>query len=121
MSLEGEPVTPSIGASGTGVSLAAASEDELTEVLTAIAEHKVLFFPGQALDPEAHLAFARRLGPLDVAAFGPKHADHPEMTVLDQQAPKGEGADAWHTDTTYVKEPPSYTVLQAVQLPELCK
>jgi taurine dioxygenase len=114
-----EPVTPSIGARVSGVSISGASNTELDAVRTAISDHKVLFFADQGLSPEDHIRFARQMGEIDIAAFGPKHADHPEMTVLDQLAPKGEGADAWHTDNTYVACPPSYTILQSVMLPAL--
>ena len=39
--------------------------------------------------------------------------------MLDQKTPKGEGADAWHTDNTYLPEPPLGSILRAVQLPEI--
>ena len=113
------PVTSRLGARVTGRSIAAADDDDLAEIRAAVARHKVLFFADQHLEPEDHLAFARRMGEIDVAAFGPKHPDHPEMTVLDQTAPKGEGADAWHTDNTYVERPPSYTILRSVLLPAI--
>ena len=119
MTMQIEPVTPSIGARVIGISLAAATDDDIAAITAAIAEHKVLFLPDQSLAPGDHLAFARRMGEIDVAAFGPKHPDFPEMTVLDQNAPKGQGADAWHTDNTYVTCPPSYTILQSVLLPDL--
>lgn len=119
MALQIEPVTLNLGAKVTGVSLADADDTDIDAVVAAVLDHKVLFFPDQHLDPGAQLAFAERLGPIDVAAFGPKHPEHAQMTVLDQEAPRGEGADAWHTDNTYVPEPPSYTVLQAVQLPSV--
>ena len=119
MALDVAPVTPTLGATVTGVGLDSADDSEIAAVLDAVLTHKVLFFPDQYLEPDAQLAFARRLGPIDVAAFGPKHPDFPEMTVLDQEAPRGQGADAWHTDNTYVPRPPSFTVLQAVQLPGL--
>lgn len=119
MTLVVDPVTQTIGARVSGIDLAEAGAGDLPAILDAVAEHKVLFFADQDLTPEAHLAFARRLGPIDVAAFGPKHERHPEITVLDQTTPKGQGADAWHTDNTYVSCPPSYTVLQSVQLPPL--
>ena len=71
-------------------------------------------------DPEDHLAFARRLGPIDVAAFGPKHADHPEMTVLDQTDAEGPGRRrVAHGQHLCGRCPPSYTVLQSVMLPPL--
>ncbi len=119
MTFEAAPVTPTLGATITGVDLGAPSDADIVAVLAAVLEHQVLFFPDQHLDPEPQFAFARRLGEIDVAAFGPKHPDHPEMTVLDQEAPRGQGADAWHTDNTYVKCPPSFTVLQSVMLPPL--
>jgi taurine dioxygenase len=114
-----ERVTPGLGARVTGLSLADATDAELDTIRAAVAEHKVLFFADQRLEPADHLAFARRMGEIDVAAFGPKHPEHPEMTVLDQTAPKGQGADAWHTDNTYVACPPSYTILQSVLLPPM--
>jgi taurine dioxygenase len=114
-----EPVTPTIGATVTGLDLRDAGDADYAAIRSAIAEHKVLFFPDQQLEPKDHISFVEHLGSIDVAAFGPKHPDHPEMTVLDQEAPKGQGADAWHTDNTYVACPPSYTVLQSVQLPPL--
>lgn len=114
-----EPVTPTIGATVTGLDLRDAGDADYAAIRSAIAEHKVLFFPDQQLEPRDHISFVEHLGSIDVAAFGPKHPDHPEMTVLDQEAPQGQGADAWHTDNTYVACPPSYTVLQSVQLPPL--
>lgn len=117
MSFVVEPVTPALGARVRGLRLGTATDDDIATIRAAINDHKVLFFADQNLAPEEHLAFAHRLGDIDVAAFGPKHEDHPEMTVLDQDAPKGQGADAWHTDNTYVRCPPSFTVLQSVLLP----
>jgi taurine dioxygenase len=58
------------------------------------------------------------LGEPDPAPFGRSHPDHPEVTVVEQQSPRGEGTDAWHSDNTFRATPPKYTILQAVQLPE---
>jgi len=38
---------------------------------------------------------------------------------LDQLSPKGEGADAWHSDNTFMQEPPMGSILKAVQLPSV--
>ena len=45
------------------------------------------------------------------------HQDAPEIVVLDQVHPKGEGADEWHSDNTFLAEPPMASILRAVQLP----
>ena len=113
-----EPLTPLTGAIIEDVELASLSDDGLGDILGLLHEHLALFFPGQHLEPRAQMDLALRFGELDVAPFGPKHPDVPEMTVLDQLAPKGEGADAWHSDNTFRAEPPKYTMLQAVQLPD---
>ena len=119
MTLRVVPTTPTLGATVTGIDLASVTAGDVEAVIAAILEHKVLFFTGQHLSPAAQLAFARHLGEIDVAPFGPKHPDYPEMTVLDQVSPKNQGADAWHTDNTYLSCPPSFTILQSVMLPEL--
>ena len=119
MTLRVVPTTPTLGATVTGIDLASVTAGDIEAVIAAILEHKVLFFAEQNLSGEAQLAFARHLGEIDVAPFGPKHPDYPEMTVLDQVSPKNQGADAWHTDNTYLPCPPSFTILQSVMLPEL--
>jgi taurine dioxygenase len=114
-----ERLTSTTGAVIDGIDLRSPTAETVAQIETALFEHLVLFFPGQSLAPEQQMALAQLLGDLDVAPFGPKHPDIAEMTVLDQQAPKGEGADAWHSDNTFRAEPPKYTMLQAVQLPPL--
>ncbi len=114
------PVCGSIGAEVHGIDLASDLPPESIAALRrALVEHVVLFFRRQELTPAQHLAFARRFGEISVAPFGPKHPDHPEITVLDQTTPKGEGADTWHTDNTFMQEPPLGSILRAVQLPPL--
>lgn len=112
-------VTAHTGALVEGVSLKDATDSQIAEVEAALHEHLVLLFPGQRLEPTDQMDVARRFGEIDVAPFGPKHPDVAELTVLDQQAPKGQGADAWHSDNTFLAAPPKYTMLQAVLLPEV--
>jgi taurine dioxygenase len=112
-----EPITPNTGARISGVDLRTIDDRSFAEIEAALHDHLVLFFVDQHLGPDAQHAFAHRFGDIDVAPFGPKHPDRTDMTVLDQDAPKGQGADAWHSDNTYLAEPPKITMLQAVQLP----
>ena len=116
--LEIRPVTGCIGAEIRGVDLREDLPQSTIDTLrAALLEHLVLFFRDQPITVEQQVAFTARFGELVVHPFGPKHPDHPEIIVLDQVAPKGEGADVWHADTTYVPEPPLGSVLRAVQLP----
>ncbi len=112
------PVTPTLGAEIQGVDLRRPLTDaDLRAIRGALLEHVVVFFRDQPLGDEEHIAFARQFGALSPAPFGPKHPDHPEMTVLDQDAPKGQGGDSWHTDNTFMEAPPLGSILRAVRLP----
>jgi taurine dioxygenase len=113
-------VTPALGAEVSGIDLAAPLDDELRdEVIEALDTHLVLFFRDQQITPEQQLAFSKRFGEISVAPFGPKDAANPEITVLDQRAPKGEGADSWHADNTFMPEPPFASILRGETIPAL--
>jgi taurine dioxygenase len=120
MSIEVRPVTANIGAEIQGIDLGAPLDDDtIAAVRAALDAHHVLFFREQFIEPAQHLAFAQRFGSISVAPFGPKHEDFPEITVLDQIQPKGEGADNWHADNTFMPAPPLGSILRCVLLPEL--
>lgn len=116
--IEVKPLTAVVGATISGVDLRAplAARDVLA-IEAALLEHCVLFFRDQDLDEEQQLAFARQFGEISIPPFRPKYGTNPEVVVLDQVTPKGEGADAWHSDNTFMAEPPMGSILKAVQLP----
>jgi taurine dioxygenase len=77
-----------------------------------------LFFRDQDITPDQQVAFAAQFGEISIPPFTPKYAPpRPELIVLDQTAPKGDGADRWHSDNTFMAEPPMGSILKAVQLP----
>ena len=114
------PVTAALGAEIEGVDLREPlATGVVGEIEAALLEHLVLFFRGQDIDPEQQKVFARHFGKISVPPFAPKHGTDPEYIVLDQVAPKGQGADQWHSDNTFVARPPMGSILKAVQLPVL--
>ena len=114
------PVTPTIGALVRGVDLREPlAPGEVAALERALLLHHVLFFRDQDLTPEQQIAFARHFGPISIPPFAPKYGQNPELIVLDQQSPKGEGADNWHSDNTFMREPPMGSILRAVLLPPL--
>jgi taurine dioxygenase len=118
--IEVRPVTAEIGAEVAGIDLRQPLDDTAIGALRdALQRHLVLFFRDQDITARQHLDFARNFGTISVAPFGPKHPDHPEITVLDQQTPKGEGADNWHADNTFMPAPPMGSILRAVLLPSV--
>jgi taurine dioxygenase len=97
-----------LGAEVTGIDLADLHDEAFARVRELWLEHLVLFFPGQDLDPDAHVAFARRFGEPEIHPFGPKlDPDHPEVMVLDSVK-----AERFHTDVTFSPSPPIASVLQ---------
>jgi len=118
VSVEVRPLAAAVGAEVHGVRLSDTLADEtVAEVRQALLDHLVLFFRDQELDDEQHLAFALRFGPMSVPPLATRYQDRPTVTVLDQVNPKGEGADEWHSDNTFMPTPPMGSILRAVQLP----
>ena len=112
------PLTAAIGAEIAGVDLRRPLADEtVAAVRAALLSHLVVFFRDQPLTDDEHLAFALRFGPPSVPPLATKYQDRPTVTVLDQVSPKGEGADEWHSDNTFMAHPPLGSILRAVQLP----
>ncbi|MGH0030816.1 MAG: TauD/TfdA dioxygenase family protein [Myxococcota bacterium] len=118
--IEVRPVTPVVGAEIGGVDLREPLPDaQIGAIRDALHAHLVLFFRDQDVTPDQQIAFARQFGEISVPPFAPKYGSDPELVVLDQVSPKGEGADNWHSDNTFMAEPPMGSILKAVQLPAL--
>lgn len=111
-------LTSSIGAEVSGVDLRRPlGADGITSVRALLLAHQVLVFRGQHLDVEQHIAFAAQFGEVHLPPVPTKHGGPPEVNVLDQVHPKGDGADRWHSDNSYIAVPPMGSVLKAVQVP----
>lgn len=119
--LEVIPVTAAIGAEVRGIDLREPLDGAAVGAIEqALAEHVVLFFREQDITPDQQVEFAARFGEVSIPPFTPKYAPpRPELIVLDQTAPKGDGADRWHSDNTFMAEPPMGSVLKAVRLPSV--
>ena len=111
--------TAALGADVWGVDLSLPLDAETRAILrTALTDHLVLFFREQALlSVDAHIRLARAFGEIDFPLFRTTSSERPEVLVLDQVSPKGEGGDSWHADGTYMATPPMGAILQARILP----
>ncbi|MGI9589854.1 MAG: TauD/TfdA dioxygenase family protein [Myxococcota bacterium] len=120
MTVRVEPVTATIGANISGVDLRdPLSQEDRSAIESALLAHGVLFFRDQPITPDQHVAFAEQFGTISIAPLAPGEGPRPEVMVLDQVSPKGEGADNWHSDNTFMAEPPLGSILRAVELPEV--
>jgi taurine dioxygenase len=122
------PLSGHTGAEIHGVDLRQPlSADVLAEVRAVLLQWKVVFFREQDLTPDQHIAFGRQFGEVTPAhpTLPPAMPDHPEILVLDNHAyaraeANGEGPSIesrWHTDVTFVPNPPMASILRGVVVP----
>ncbi|HEX3500989.1 MAG TPA: TauD/TfdA family dioxygenase, partial [Stellaceae bacterium] len=115
-----EPIAGALGAEigdvDLSVDLGAAA---IAEIRRALLDHLVIFFRGQSLTPAQLVAFAHRFGTLSRYPFVAGLADHPEIIeVTKRENERVNFGGVWHSDTTYLEEPPMGSMLLAREVPE---
>ena len=110
-----------LGAEVSGLDLRDTSADNMATLNQLLLEHGVLFFPEVMLDTEEHAALAKGLGtpsmyPIAQLMQAPD-ADDSFMSYITTKAGDPPIADGWHTDVTWIKEPPKIGILQAIEVP----
>lgn len=119
MTLELRPVTAALGAEAFGIDLnGALAEDECDRLRRALNAHLVLFFRAQHVDDAAHLALARVFGEPLVHPFERAMGrSDPLHSIVDRADTEPDRA-GWHSDDTYLAQPPSVAVLRCEVAPE---
>jgi taurine dioxygenase len=117
--LEVHPVAGAIGAEVHGVDLAAElPDDTVAAVRRALLDHLVIFFRDQDLPPARFLALARRFGTPIEYPFVKGIDGFPEIiAVAKLEHERVNFGGVWHSDTTYLAEPPMGTLLVAREVP----
>lgn len=124
-----KPLSPRLGAEISGVDLSDLDTGSLSVIQEAFDLHGGLLFRGQSLQPADLVGFSRHFGELDHAPVnenGRKAVDDfPEIYVVsnikgaDGKAigSLGAGEAVWHTDMSYIPNPPYASLLYAVEIP----
>jgi alpha-ketoglutarate-dependent taurine dioxygenase len=113
------PAGGSAGAIVTGLDLARPyGEDEIAGLRKALLDHLVVALPDQQLSLDDLERVTDALGGRDVTPFVTPIADRPYVIrILKEAHEKLNFANAWHTDLSYLPEPPSFTLLYCVDAP----
>jgi alpha-ketoglutarate-dependent taurine dioxygenase len=122
------PTGAALGAEVDGIDLRRITDADFAAVYQAWLEHSVLLFRGQTLDDDGLIAFSRRFGELDFAPIqenGRRFVDgHPEIYVVSNVIENGvaigslgAGEAVWHTDMSYLEDPPKASMLYAIEIP----
>ena len=116
--MEIERLAPHIGAVIHGVDLAEIDDPTFDAVHKALLDHLVVFFRDQTMTREQHVAFGRRFGHVQIHPFHHRK-DVPEIHPLENDERRPPAVNIWHTDVTYLTEPPMGSILYAREVPEL--
>lgn len=82
-----------------------------------LAEHGVLVMPGQSIDDDGFLGFLRAFGELAFTKGEVSAPGYPDLNVVSNVGRTTPPRSTFHVDTSYVRCPPAYTALRAVEIP----
>lgn len=126
MTLDIKPLAGALGAEIRGVDLGRPlSDGDFAAVKSAWLDYQVIIFPGQDLDEEAQLRFARQFGELQEVRSAPGLGGKgiPVMHVANREVggepgilPDGEMQ--FHVDQCYYENPCRATILCAIEIPK---
>jgi taurine dioxygenase len=122
------PTSAALGAEIRGVDLGSINHAIFEQINRAWLDHSVLLFRNQRLSDDELIAFSRRFGTLDHAPIqenGRRFVEgHPEIYVVSNVVENGvaigslgAGEAVWHTDMSYLPEPPKASALYALEVP----
>ena len=112
-------IAGALGAELHGVDLCVElSAETIGAIRQALLDHGVIFFRDQDLPPDRLLALARRFGTPVEYPFLKGIEGFPEIiTVSKLEDETINFGGVWHSDTTYLQEPPMATLLVAREVP----
>jgi taurine dioxygenase len=122
------PTGAALGAEVQGVDLRALDDSGFAAIHRTWLDHQVLLLRDQALADDDLIAVSRRFGVLDEAPIqetGQRFVEgHPEIYVISNVVQGGvaigslgSGEAVWHTDMSYLPNPPKASALYALEVP----
>src|SRR2546422_126240 len=113
-----EPLAGALGAEIRGVSLPGPDEDAWREIRRAFLEYAVLVFRDQALEAADLMRVGARFGEPCFYPFVTGMDGYPHIFEVVKAENEGTNFGGnWHSDTTYLEQPPLATLLYAVETP----
>ena len=122
------PISEPLGAEIQNINLANISDSEFDAIHQAWLDHCVILLRNQKLTDNDLIAFSQRFGALDLAPIqetGRRFVEgYPEIYVISNVVEDGEpigslgaGEAVWHTDMSYLEEPPKASMVYALEIP----
>ena len=115
-----KPIAGSLGAEIADIDLASMNDSELYQVQQAFLRYHVLVFREQELGPADLKRFASNFGSLEIHPYIKGLTDHPEVVaIIKEPDEKVNFGGCWHSDMSFLQEPPLGSVLYALEVPEV--
>lgn len=127
--IEIRPIVPAVGAEILNVDIANLSDAQFEAIYAAWMRYSAIMVRGQNLTDEDLIRFSKRIGELDpppVNENGKTFVDgYPEIYVVSNVKGSdgvpigslGAGEAVWHTDMSYLSEPPDASLLYSLEVP----
>ncbi len=116
---EVRPLAATIGAEIFGIDLSAPLDpDATTFIREAFLKHGAVFFRGQVLSADSHVALAKKFGEPEVHPIVEGMEGRPEIIRIIKPAnePASFGTE-WHSDNSFFQNPSMGTILYAEEVP----
>ena len=113
------PLAGALGAEIGGVNLVTLEDDAVwAEILRAFVEYSVLVFRDQPIEPSDLMRIGSRFGPPSYYPFVVGMPDFPYISEIVKEPSESRNfGGAWHSDSSYLAQPPLGTLLHAVECP----
>ena len=94
---------------------------QLKEIKSTLDKYGMIYFPKQKLTSKNYLNFAKKFGkPANYPRLKGLNKKYPQITVVQRKSTdKGPSfGEQFHTDSSYTKKPPRYTMLLSKLVPK---
>lgn len=115
-------MTASVGAEVFDVDLGSPTPEMVATIEAAFAQYSVLFFRNQRLTPPQQVALTTAFGPILRVPYIRHLEEHPDVIAVLKEADEqriSTFGGTWHSDFSFLDEPPMATLLYALELPHV--
>jgi taurine dioxygenase len=110
-------LTP-VGARVANLRVEALDEQTVVAMRQLLADHGMVVIPDQDVGDDSFLRFLKSFGQTMFTTGETPVPGYPDLNVITNVGRTTRPRSTFHTDTSYVRNPPAYTAIRAVEIPE---